>query len=420
MMSAFEQLKIAVAAQYRCRYPEIEADIRLWRGREIAQFRQDLAEKVGGQISEKSFYTYFKQADNEKLPRVDVLDLLSQYAGFAHWAAFRGHCCPAENSDKQNETAENDFAENNLIKENFANHNLPKDDFAKDDFALASDAKNEKTSEINNKINSNEKIDGVKENNNLAEDNSILAANKEQINSLNNTTNTQNNTTNNKIKIDGVKGEAKKVKNTSFFARGKKLIAAAIFILFLAAGQWLWAAFYQKSLISCEFCLINADTRAPIKGQNIAIHQTEEGQSPRLFFADSVSACFSLEAEKGAMLNFVVDAPYYHHQNISRKAENQTQAELIALRTDDYALMLHYFSTAKVEDWQARRVQLQNMLAENLQVVQLARENGSGIAIYNKAEFIDKLTLPINSLKNIQILETRYDDEQRAIYIRFQ
>ncbi len=357
MTSAFEQLKIAVTAQYRSRYPETEADIGLWRGREIAQFRQDLAEKVGGQISEKSFYTYFKNSDNEKLPRIDVLDLLSEYAGFAHWAAFRASCT---------------LAENTKITACSLNENISEDNSSEDILGFSHLATNNKNSKKINK------------------------------------------------KTDVVKKESEKVNKTSFIARWKKLVAAAIFILFLAAGQWLWAAFYKKPLLSCQFCLINADSRAPIKSANMAIHQTEEGQSPRLLLADSLSGCFRLEAEQGAMLNFSIDVPYHHRQNISRKAMPQNTAELIALRTDDYALMLHYFSTSKVEDWQARRQQLDNILSDNLQVVQIARESGSGIAIYTKSEFIDKLTLPINSLKNIDIIETRYDEQQRAIYIRFQ
>lgn len=366
MKSAFEQLKIAVTAQYRSRYPETGAEIGLWRGREIAQFRQDLAEKVGGQISEKSFYTYFKNSDNEKLPRIDVLDLLSQYAGFAHWAAFRASCYPAENEEIDA------IGTANVLE------NLEKN-----------------STVLQNTVLQNTVLQNVA----IEKTNPPLQHNE---------------------KTDVVKKASKKVNKTSFIARWKKLVAAAIFILFLAAGQWLWAAFYQKPLISCQFCLINADSRAPLKGANMAIHQTEEGQSPRLIFADSVTGCFSLQAENGAMLNFIVNAPYHHRQNISRKAMPQNTAELVALRTDDYALMLHYFSTSKVADWQARRQQLQNILSDNLQVVQIARESGSGIAIYTKSEFIDKLTLPINSLKNIDIIETRYDDEQRAIYIRFQ
>jgi hypothetical protein len=32
-----------------------------------------------------------------------------------------------------------------------------------------------------------------------------------------------------------------------------------------------------------------------------------------------------------------------------------------------------------------------------------------GMEMYNKEEFIDKLTMPLNSLKNIEIIETIFD-----------
>lgn len=44
-------------------------------------------QKVKGTISEKSFYTYFKNAP-EKLPRVDILNLLATYTGEMSWSSF--------------------------------------------------------------------------------------------------------------------------------------------------------------------------------------------------------------------------------------------------------------------------------------------------------------------------------------------
>ncbi|WP_299767857.1 hypothetical protein [uncultured Dokdonia sp.] len=50
-------------------------------------FQEDLVTHVKGSISEKSFYTYFKN-EPKKLPRVDVLDLLSRYTGATSWSVF--------------------------------------------------------------------------------------------------------------------------------------------------------------------------------------------------------------------------------------------------------------------------------------------------------------------------------------------
>lgn len=40
------------------------------------------------------------------------------------------------------------------------------------------------------------------------------------------------------------------------------------------------------------------------------------------------------------------------------------------------------------------------------------------MALYNKEEFINKMTMPIKSLKNISILETKYEGNQ-IVEIRF-
>jgi len=41
-----------------------------------------------------------------------------------------------------------------------------------------------------------------------------------------------------------------------------------------------------------------------------------------------------------------------------------------------------------------------------------------GMELYTKWEFINKLTMPANSLKHIEILDTRYIDD-RIIMLRF-
>mgnify|MGYP000253125424 CR=1 FL=1 len=62
-------------------------DIREWKGNTITDFQEDLRSKTKGSISEKWFYTYIKN-DAEKLPRIDMLNLLSAYVGFENWNEF--------------------------------------------------------------------------------------------------------------------------------------------------------------------------------------------------------------------------------------------------------------------------------------------------------------------------------------------
>ncbi len=85
----FEQLKKEVQAQYLKEYSPSYDDISKWKGIDIIYFQEDLRKKAKGNISEKSFYTYFKNSPVTKLPRIDMLNLLSIYAGYDSWYEFK-------------------------------------------------------------------------------------------------------------------------------------------------------------------------------------------------------------------------------------------------------------------------------------------------------------------------------------------
>lgn len=85
----FEQLKKDVQAQYLKEYTPSYDEISKWKGIDIIYFQEDLRKKAKGNISEKSFYTYFKSSPVSKLPRIDMLNLLSIYAGYDSWYDFK-------------------------------------------------------------------------------------------------------------------------------------------------------------------------------------------------------------------------------------------------------------------------------------------------------------------------------------------
>ena len=109
----------------------------------------------------------------------------------------------------------------------------------------------------------------------------------------------------------------------------------------------------------------------------------------------------------------MINAPYYQSDTISRVIEDQYHQEIISLKKDDYALMIHFFSNSDFEGWEKRRKQLNQMIADDAIIFQVEKGNTlSGLDMLNKEEFIDRLTLPINSLKNIRIIHSIYQDEK--------
>lgn len=83
----FEILKKSIAERFLEENSAQSTDVSKWKGQEIVIFQEDLFNKTKSTVSEKWFYTYFK-SDFKKLPRIDMLNLLSQYCGYKNWAHF--------------------------------------------------------------------------------------------------------------------------------------------------------------------------------------------------------------------------------------------------------------------------------------------------------------------------------------------
>lgn len=85
----FQSLKKAVQDKYLETHSPSNDDISKWKGIDIIYFQEDLRQKAKGNISEKTFYTYFKNNSQEKIPRIDMLNILSVYSGFNSWSEFK-------------------------------------------------------------------------------------------------------------------------------------------------------------------------------------------------------------------------------------------------------------------------------------------------------------------------------------------
>ena len=96
----FQNLKNDLSEKLRSSNPAIPVDISQWKNKEITIFQEDLLEKVNGRISEKWFYTHIK-SEHTNLPRVDILDLLSQYVGADNWLTYRDSSLKPSTQNKE-------------------------------------------------------------------------------------------------------------------------------------------------------------------------------------------------------------------------------------------------------------------------------------------------------------------------------
>ena len=88
-LSYFEELKKEIQTEYLKNNTPSDDDISKWKGIDITYFQEELRKKAKGNISEKTFYTYFKSSNLDKLPRIDMLNLLSNYVGCDSWYEFK-------------------------------------------------------------------------------------------------------------------------------------------------------------------------------------------------------------------------------------------------------------------------------------------------------------------------------------------
>ena len=102
-LSYFEQLKKEIQAEYLKNNNPSDDDISKWKGIDIIYFQEELRKKAKGNISEKTFYTYFKSSNLDKLPRIDMLNLLSNYVGYDSWYEFKKQHSYIESFKKEEE-----------------------------------------------------------------------------------------------------------------------------------------------------------------------------------------------------------------------------------------------------------------------------------------------------------------------------
>jgi hypothetical protein len=281
-------------------YPGIDPDIENWKGQEITDFQEDLRIKANAHISEKWFYTHMK-ASNKTLPRIDMLNILSQYAGYANW----------------------------------------------DDLIY----KNRQTAPAE-----------------------LVAA-----------------------------------KANRFF-----IIVPLVALLIVGSLFGIYKLFNTRDY---RFAFMDAHTRELITNGNIEVIILREGESPVHSLA-GMDGYYHLRTDQ-SRIRMVIKSPYYHSDTVVRTVKKFVKDETVMLNPDDYAMMIHYFSTMKVDDWEKRRNRLNEIFDDAAMIYQVFRDKGqTGMALYNKQEFIDRLTLPAGSLKNIEILESKQRDG-KIMVLRF-
>lgn len=369
----FEQLKKEVQAQYLEEYTPSHDDISKWKGIDIIYFQEDLRKKAKGNISEKSFYTYFKNSPVTKLPRIDMLNLLSIYAGYDSWYEFKKqHLFAGELLQQDEELSEEEIKELEHFTE--IAPDLPK-----------TDQNPEKTAQKEPEISNLQKSD------------------------------TENQPVNIPTSVSATQVPNAVSEPKNFFRKNAWIMLTAVLVM-ISGVLGFKDELFSKNY---TFCFTDADRGVNVIN-TLEIKVIKENESPMLYKIKP-GECFEYST-KDKILKMQISAPFYETLDVSRNLETAPDKEMIELKPDDYKMAVNYFSVKDAngnpELLKQKRRQLENLISDRAIIYQVYDNATYGIETLDKQKYITLVTTPTTSLKNLSVIEMK-KDKGKIVSIKF-
>lgn len=289
----FQKLKEDVLLTYQKQYPYFEGNWKTFSSQDIQNLIDLIAVNVKQSISEKWIYTHLKSETNEKLPRKDMLDILSQFVGYSGW----------------------------------------------DEYVF-------------------------------------------------------------KWKNEPIIVEDEKSSN-----RAKTYFVLFPVLLFL---MYLGYKFIKsKNIQTIE--VKNAFTEEQINSDEVKAVLIEENVETPIQIIDSKIQINAKDSSK-----IILKSPYYKDKTVIINKNSNSE---ISLQPDDYAMILKGFMKSDIKDWQTRKEQLHKILADDLEVLVMLK-NDLGIEYFNKKEFSEKIIVPSVSLKKMKVIDIQRNSANEINFIR--
>jgi hypothetical protein len=292
-IQVFYELKKKVLSEYRKHHPYFNGNWKNFSSKDILNLIDLISEKQKENVSEKWIYTHLKPEFNEKLPRKDMLDIFSKFAGYSGWDEF----LHLQNNPSKAEIQ-------TFQKKYLRNWILP------------------------------------------------------------------------------------------------------VFILLLISMLIFWLNQKTKEK---EIIIKNSYTGKVIPKNEIKVYEIEKNEKKEVPFEIS-----GIELKKDST-KIVVESPFYQQKtiNISQESPNRE----ILMKPNDNAMMLRAFLYAEIKDWQKRKLQLENILSENAEIL-LMLKNNLGTENFDKQDFIKQIIIPTNRIKTWKIVELTSDENNKINFIR--
>jgi hypothetical protein len=293
-LEQFQRLKEKVLLKYQEQYPFFQGNWKNFSSQDIQNLIEFIEVKCKQTISEKWIYTHLKPELNSKIPRKDLLNILSQFVGYSGW----------------------------------------------DEFIF------EEISEI----------------------------------------------------------KSTKINKKWLFLLLFPLILTIVFI-------------YKNNLPKTQTVQLNNEfTNEKIVSDEVKVFQVNDSVSKPLEVKEGKVEVDNSGDKKSKL---VIQSPFYKTKTVPLNSVGiaSEPQNKIDLKPDDFAMMLKAFMMSDIKNWETRKVQLDKILSDNLEVLVLLK-NDLGIEFFNKKEFSQKLIVPTPSVKRMKIIEIKNDENNKIQFIR--
>ncbi len=187
-------------------------------------------------------------------------------------------------------------------------------------------------------------------------------------------------------------------------------------LVFLGLGFTIITLLPTNKQHQIEFCFVNDFSLEKIKDSDLKVSWIKQGETPQKLKLNE-HGCIRVFTEVDSIV-LSIEGAYFQNQTIRRKTSIDHQ-ETIMMQPDTYSMLIDYFVSADVAAWKEKRSQLETLFAPNAMIIHLAPDGKTGMELYNKQEFINKLTMPLKTMKNIKIVDQKRNPDQQIVSLKF-
>lgn len=159
--------------------------------------------------------------------------------------------------------------------------------------------------------------------------------------------------------------------------------------------------------------LNNEFTNEKVNSEEVKVVQVEDSVEKPL---EVKNGKVQVQPSAAKETKLVIKSPFYQPKTVVINNQNDNPP-IVALKPDDYAMMLKAFISSDIKDWQTRKEQLNKILSDDLEVIVMLKNN-LGSEYYDKNEFSQKLIVPTPTVKRMKIIEVINNADNRIQFIR--